>query len=238
MSDQKPEITPQLLLRAYMAGIFPMAEESDSNDIFWCDPPMRGILPLEAFHVPRSLQKRMRKGNFSCYVNRNFAGVIARCGEATPDRPNSWINPQIRDLYTKLHSMGFAHSIEYYEKDELLGGLYGVSIGGAFFGESMFSRVTDASKIALVCLVGLLRLHHFTLLDTQFITSHLQRFGTIEVPRQRYLQLLQRALWQENIHQSSGLSCSFSAGLADSATGLLDCTALLLSSVQEISHTS
>lgn len=183
-------VTPELLLQAYAAGVFPMAQSAGSTRIYWVDPRWRGILPLARFHVPRSLRRRARRGDFSITVDRDFAGVLDGCA----DRPETWINPRIRELYLSLHRMGCAHSIEVRMDGELAGGLYGVRMGAAFFGESMFSRRTDASKLALVWLVARLRAGGFRLLDTQFVTDHLRRFGAIEIPRARYLTLLDEAL--------------------------------------------
>ncbi len=188
------EITPQVLLKAYACGIFPMAEDADDPELFWVEPSMRGILPLDDFHIPRSLKKTMRRNPFNVRVDTAFARVVDLCAEETPKRGKTWINDQIKRLYSQLHDMGRAHSIECWDEDELVGGLYGVSLGGAFFGESMFSRATDASKIALVHLVHRLKYGGFELLDTQFTTTHLERFGVIEVPREDYHRMLEEAL--------------------------------------------
>lgn len=187
-------LTPELLLRAYASGIFPMAESRDDPDVFWVDPKMRGVLPLEAFHVPRKLKKAVRRGAFQVRCDTAFGAVVDGCAEAGSDRPDTWINDQIRRAYTELHELGFAHSVECWRDGELAGGLYGVSLGGAFFGESMFSRATDASKVALVHLVARLRLGGYLLLDTQFVTEHLRQFGAIEIPARDYLMQLDRAL--------------------------------------------
>ena len=188
------EITPELLIRAYRAGFFPMAEERDADRLYWLDPEQRGILPLDGFHLPRRLLRTVESGSFTVTADRDFAGVIAGCAQPAPGREDTWINPQIEALFTELHRRGVAHSVESWQGGQLVGGLYGVALGGAFFGESMFSRATDASKVALVHLVARLRLGGFTLLDTQFTTSHLVRFGAIEVPRDRYKQMLALAL--------------------------------------------
>jgi leucyl/phenylalanyl-tRNA--protein transferase len=190
----RPRLTPELLIRAYAAGLFPMAESRDDPDIFWVDPKRRGVLPLDAFHVPRSLRKTVRRGVFEVTCDTAFAEVIAACAEPRPDRPESWINDTIRDAYCRLHEIGFAHSVECRTDGRLVGGLYGVSVGAAFFGESMFSRATDASKVALVHLVARLRLGRYRLLDTQFRTDHLDRFGVVEVPARDYLTLLEDAI--------------------------------------------
>ncbi|MBB1247899.1 leucyl/phenylalanyl-tRNA--protein transferase [Rhizobium sp. G21] len=187
-------ITPEILLRAYAAGLFPMAESADDPDIFWVQPEMRGVIPLDGFHVSKSLAKTIRKRPFDIRFNTDFNQVIARCGEPAPDRPSTWINPLILMLYKELHKLGYAHSVEAWEGGELVGGLYGVSLGSAFFGESMFSRRTDASKICLVHLVERLRAKGFTLLDTQFTTEHLKSFGAIDVPKRDYEKLLDQAM--------------------------------------------
>lgn len=188
------ELTPDLLIRAYAVGIFPMAESRGDREIHWIDPELRGVLPLETFHVPRRLARRIRQGRFRVTADRAFAEVIAGCAEGTMGRPDTWINPTIESLYSELADMGFAHSIEVWDGTALVGGLYGVALGGAFFGESMFSRVTDASKVALVHLVLRLRKGGYSLLDTQFVTSHLKQFGAAEIRREQYRHLLARAI--------------------------------------------
>jgi leucyl/phenylalanyl-tRNA---protein transferase len=192
--DSLLEITPQVLLKAYACGIFPMAESADDPSLFWVEPEIRGIIPLDQFHLPRSLRKYMRHSRIEVRVNNNFRAVIAACAEPTPERPNTWINQRIRDLYIQLHEFGHCHSVECYLDGDLVGGLYGVKLGAAFFGESMFSRVSHASKIALVHLVARLRAGAFHLLDTQFTTEHLKRFGAIEIPRKEYSELLAASL--------------------------------------------
>jgi leucyl/phenylalanyl-tRNA---protein transferase len=187
-------ITPEILLQAYRVGVFPMAESAKSPGLHWIDPPERGVLPLDAFHVPRSLAQTVRHKAFEVRVNSAFGQVVASCAAATPDRPDTWINDRILRLYTSLFQMGHAHSVECWKDDQLVGGLYGVHIGAAFFGESMFSRMTDASKVALVYLVARLKAGGFRLLDTQFLTTHLSRFGTIAVPKSRYLWMLEAAV--------------------------------------------
>lgn len=196
-SGDRPEITPQLLLKAYSCGLFPMADSADSSDIFWVEPELRGIIPLDQFHVPRSLRKTLRREPFEIRINTAFAAVMNGCAEPAPDRLNTWINRTIRSLYVELHRMGHAHSVEAWQNDVLVGGLYGVSLRGAFFGESMFSRRTDASKVCLVHLVEHLLDHGFVLLDTQFITEHLKRFGANEVPKETYREMLRDALLVE-----------------------------------------
>jgi leucyl/phenylalanyl-tRNA--protein transferase len=195
-----PKITPEMLLRAYAIGIFPMAETRGDPELYWIDPEKRGILPLDAVHIPRSLRKTVRKGldgggeGFSVTCDRAFEDVVRGCAEPAPGRHQTWINDTIFDLCRSLSLMGHAHSVEVWRAGELVGGLYGISLAGAFFGESMFSRVTDASKVALVHLVARLRFGGFQLLDTQFVTRHLSRFGTIEIPREAYRLRLSEAL--------------------------------------------
>jgi len=187
-------LTPEILLRAYAVGLFPMAEAADDPDLFWVDPDFRGVLPLDGFHLPRRLARRIRHNPFTVTVDTDFAGVLDGCAEPVPGRASTWINGQIRDLYGRLFAMGNAHSVECRQDGRLVGGLYGVQLGAAFFGESMFTRVTDASKVALVHLVARLRKGGFRLLDTQFVTDHLAGFGTIEVPKAEYRRLLARAV--------------------------------------------
>jgi len=187
-------LTPDLLLRAYAIGIFPMAEGRDHPELHWIDPELRGILPLDGFHMPRKLRRRVRRKDFDVRSDTAFAEVIRRCAEPNADRPDTWINPAIEKLYIELHEAGFAHSVECWAGDDLVGGLYGVALGAAFFGESMFSRETDASKIALTHLVMRLRKGGYRLLDTQFATPHLERFGVIEIPRDAYRTQLSEAL--------------------------------------------
>lgn len=188
------QLTPDLLLRAYAIGIFPMAESRLDPELHWIDPDMRGILPLDRLHVPRKLRGKLRRGIFQVRCNTAFHDVIQGCAAPAENRPDTWINPVIERLYSELHEMGFAHSVECWDGDSLVGGLYGVSLGGAFFGESMFSRATDASKVALVHLVLRLRRSRFQLLDTQFNTPHLSRFGVVEIPRDDYRKLLTQAV--------------------------------------------
>lgn len=191
---EMPELTPDMLLRAYAIGVFPMAEDRDDPDLFWVDPRMRGIIPLDRFHVPRRLRRTVRSDRFRVTIDTDFESVIEGCAEATAVRPRTWINDRIIMLYCSLHRLGYAHSVECWRDGSLAGGLYGVALGGAFFGESMFSRETDASKIALVHLVARLHAGGFTLLDSQFITRHLRRFGAVEIPRSEYRQRLAEAL--------------------------------------------
>lgn len=189
---ESPELvlTPALVLRAYAAGVFPMAESAASDEVFWVDPRRRGIIPLDGFHLSRSLRRRLRREDYEIRLDSAFEAVLEGCA----DRSETWINDTIRELYTGLHQMGHAHSIEVWTGGRLAGGLYGVRLGAAFFGESMFSRVPDASKIALAHLVARLRAGGFLLLDTQFTTAHLERLGARTVPRARYHRLLDAAL--------------------------------------------
>lgn len=184
------DLTPDLLLRAYASGIFPMADSRDDDDVYWVEPRMRGIIPLDGFRMSRSLRRRLRSGCYTPTTDRDFTGVLEGCA----DRPETWINRTIFDLYHQLHRTGFAHSLEVWEGEELVGGVYGVTLGSAFFGESMFSRRTDASKVALAYLVDRLKLGGFTLFDTQFLTPHLASLGAIEIPQAAYRQRLIRAL--------------------------------------------
>lgn len=191
---EMPDITPDLLLKAYAIGVFPMAEDHDDPDIFWVDPRMRGVLPLDGFHVPRRLKRTVRSGRFEVTADKDFEAVIESCAEAADDRPRTWINNRIIELYTSLYHMSHAHSIECWRDGALAGGLYGVELGGIFFGESMFTRERDASKVALVHLVARMRAGGFAFLDTQFITKHLSQFGAIEIPRADYRLKLETAL--------------------------------------------
>ena len=190
MPDPVSDITPDTLLRAYARGIFPMAEGRDDPAIHWVDPRRRGILPLDGFHLSRSLARRMRRGGFTLTTDQAFASVVTACA----DRPETWISHRIQALYQALHAQGHAHSIEVWQNGHLAGGVYGVVLGAAFFGESMFSRATDASKIALAHAVQVLRAGGFQLFDTQFLTPHLASLGGLEIPRARYQHLLAQAL--------------------------------------------
>jgi leucyl/phenylalanyl-tRNA--protein transferase len=191
------EITPEVLLKAYACGIFPMAESAEDPSLHWVEPELRGIIPLDRFHVSSRLARTVRSDRFAITVNRDFDGVMAGCAEPQMGRPRTWINERIRNLYRKLHERRHCHSIEVCLGDELVGGLYGVALGRAFFGESMFHRERDASKVALVHLVARLKAGGFHLLDTQFVTDHLKTFGAIEVPRRQYHKLLEAALTGE-----------------------------------------
>jgi len=187
-------LDPDLLLRAYSVGVFPMASTRDAADVFWVEPKKRGVLPLDKFHLSRSLAKTIRSDRYQVTADRAFAEVVAHCAEATAGRPDTWINPDIEVAYAELHRRGYAHSVESWQDGELVGGLYGVTLGGAFFGESMFSRARDASKVALAHLVARLRVGGFKLLDCQFLTEHLASLGTIEIGRDAYVALLDNAL--------------------------------------------
>jgi leucyl/phenylalanyl-tRNA--protein transferase len=187
-------LDPDLLLRAYSVGVFPMASTRDAADVFWVEPKKRGILPLDKFHLSRSLAKTLRSDRFTVTVDTAFGKVVALCAEATAGRPDTWINPDIEVAYAELHRRGYAHSVESWLDGKLVGGLYGVRLGAAFFGESMFSRARDASKVALAHLVARLKVGGFKLLDCQFLTDHLASFGTVEVDRETYVALLDKAL--------------------------------------------
>lgn len=187
-------IEPELLLRAYATGVFPMAEEADDPEIFWVRPEKRGIIPLDGFHIPKSLQKTIRQGVFEIRLDSDFEGVIDGCASGTGERERTWINGPIREAYGKLFEANHCHTVEAWHEGELVGGLYGVTLGRAFFGESMFTRKRDASKVCLAYLVEHLKRRGFVLLDTQFTTAHLERFGAIEVRRKKYEALLEEAL--------------------------------------------
>jgi leucyl/phenylalanyl-tRNA---protein transferase len=188
------DITPEVLLRAYACGIFPMAESVDDPTLFWVEPEMRGLIPLAGFRISARLRRTVRSDAFRITVNTAFKAVIDGCAAPAPGRHDTWINHRIRDLYGRLHQIRHCHSIEAWHGGDLVGGLYGVSLGGAFFGESMFHRQRDASKVALVHLVARLIAGGFVLLDTQFVTPHLRSFGAIEVPRRRYRAMLDPAV--------------------------------------------
>lgn len=191
------ELTPEVLLKAYACGIFPMAESADDPALFWFDPPERGIIPLDGFHVASRLARTVRTTRYQVVCDQDFDAVIDACAEPGPDRARTWINTTIRTLYRGLFDIGHCHTVEVYDGDALVGGLYGVSLGAAFFGESMFHRARDASKVALVHLVARLRAGHYRLLDTQFTTDHLKQFGAIDVSRRQYSKLLAAAITQQ-----------------------------------------
>ena len=188
------EITPEVLLRAYACGIFPMAESADDPTLFWVEPEMRGVIPLDGFRISSRLARTVRSDGFTITVNKAFKAVIAGCAAPADGREDTWINKRIHDLYFGLHALGHGHSVEAWQDGDLVGGLYGVSLGRAFFGESMFHRTRDASKVALVHLVARLIVGGFELLDTQYVTEHLKSFGATEIPRRRYTALLDKAL--------------------------------------------
>jgi leucyl/phenylalanyl-tRNA--protein transferase len=190
-------ITPSLLLRAYACGIFPMADHADDPTLYWVEPKMRGVLPLDSFHLPRRLARTVRSDVFEVRVDTDFDAVIAACAAPRDGRQETWINTPIRRLYGELFRSGHVHTVECWREGRLAGGLYGVKLGAAFFGESMFSEERDASKVALVHLVARLKRGGFKLLDAQFLTAHLAQFGAIEVPRDDYVRLLDEALREE-----------------------------------------
>ena len=187
-------ITPEILLSAYRSGLFPMADSHESKDICLIDPPMRGIIPLNQVHIPRSLRKTIRAEKFEMRIDSDFSSVINSCAERTKNRIDTWINPQIIRLYNELFELGFCHSVEAWQDGKLVGGLYGVSLNGAFFGESMFSRATDASKVSLIYLIARLIFSKYTLLDTQFFSPHLENFGAIDIERKKFSQILAQAM--------------------------------------------
>lgn len=190
-------ITPQVLLRAYAAGIFPMAESAEDNALYWVEPEERGIIPLEGLRISRSLRKTVRRAPFELKIDHDFTAVIEACAAKTQDRRTTWINGRIKSLYGQLHRMGCCHSVECRQDGRLVGGLYGVRIGAVFFGESMFSRVTDASKVALVHLVARLRHGGFGLLDAQFVNPHLETMGAISLPRRQYHEMMEPLLGRD-----------------------------------------
>jgi leucyl/phenylalanyl-tRNA---protein transferase len=194
-----PKLTPEILLRAYAEGLFPMAERRGDPTLYWVSPEKRGIIPLDSFHVPHRLARTVRSGVFTVTADTVFRDVMQACAAPAPGREETWINDEILRLYCALHASGHAHSIECWQDGALVGGLYGVRLGAAFFGESMFSRARDASKVALVHLVDGLRRGGFVLLDSQFITAHLARFGAIEIPRAQYLSKLAQALSRDAV---------------------------------------
>jgi leucyl/phenylalanyl-tRNA--protein transferase len=191
------EITPQVLLKAYSCGIFPMAESADDPALYWIEPQHRGILPLNAMHVPKRLSKTVRQDVLRVSIDTDYEGVIEGCAAERAGRRSTWINARLRGLYRDLFRLGHCHTVEVWDGERLVGGLYGVALGGVFFGESMFSYVRDASKIALVHLAGRLIGGGFTLLDTQFVTDHLRQFGTVEIDREDFHQHLDHALGQK-----------------------------------------
>ena len=212
IDDVMIEITPQVLLKAYACGIFPMAESAEDNALYWIEPERRGILPLDRVHVPRRLARTIRQGGFEVRVDNDFDAVIEGCAAPRAGRRSTWINGRIRGLYADLFALGHCHTVEVWQGDEMIGGLYGVHLGRAFFGESMFSKARDASKIALVYLIARLKFGGFELLDTQFVTAHLARFGAIEVGRAEFQRLLEAALYCPKIGNVEGGGAGFDTG--------------------------
>jgi len=208
------EITPEVLLKAYACGIFPMAESAEDPALYWIEPENRGVIPLDRFRLSTRLARTVRSDRFIVTVNRDFDAVLEGCAEVRPGRPRTWINARIRALYRKLYERRHCHSIEVYEGETLVGGLYGVTLGRAFFGESMFHRARDASKVGLVHLVARLKAGGFKLLDTQFVTDHLKTFGAIEVPRRQYHKLLEAALAGEGDFAALGTARPVAGALA------------------------
>lgn len=196
-------LTPEILLAAYSQGLFPMAHSAHAGYVEWICPERRGQLSIPTLHVPKSLKKVIKRGGYDIRINTSFKQVIIECAEATEDRPDTWINDQIIAAYCDLHKKGFAHSVEYWQEGELLGGLYGISIGGAFFGESMYSRVSNASKIALVHLAARLNHAQFEILDTQFTNEHLEQFGVYELGHKEYMRQLNSVLEKNCIFEFS-----------------------------------
>ncbi|MDO9335075.1 MAG: leucyl/phenylalanyl-tRNA--protein transferase [Caulobacter sp.] len=194
MKDTDDAFTPEDLIACYQRGVFPMADSRDDEGVFLIDPQRRGVLPLDGFQLSSRLARTVRSGRFDVHVDTAFARVVDLCAQGAPGREDTWINPTIEALYSELHRRGLAHSVETWREGRLVGGLYGVSLGGAFFGESMFSRATDASKVALVHLVARLRVGGYRLLDCQFVTDHLTQFGVVEIPRAEYHRRLAQAL--------------------------------------------
>ncbi len=212
------DLDPDLVLRAYAMGVFPMSESRDDPSVFWVEPRQRAILPLDGFHLTRSLRKTLSADRFRITADTAFDQVIALCAESAPDRPDTWINPAIERVFVALNRRGFAHSVECWDGDRLVGGLYGLALGRAFFGESMVSRARDASKVAIAALVARLRLGGFTLLDCQFMTDHLASLGAVEIPRDRYLSLLSDSLGEG----SAGLAAGAGAASVSADFGALD----------------
>jgi leucyl/phenylalanyl-tRNA---protein transferase len=208
------DITPEVLLKAYACGIFPMAESADDPALYWIEPERRGIIPLDRFHVPDRLARTVRSDRFTVVVDRDFDAVVEGCSASLPGRTRTWINARIRNLYRRLFERGDCHTVEAYEGDKLVGGLYGVSLGRAFFGESMFHRSRDASKVALVHLVARLKAGRYRLLDTQFVTPHLRTFGAMEVSRPAYHKLLDVALVGEGNFSALALDRPVSGSVA------------------------
>lgn len=211
-------LTPDMLLTAYANGYFPMALNQDDPELYWFCPEERGVLPLATFNIPRGLARAMKKHSYTITVDTAFNDVIRACGTLTPERHETWINEQIVSLYTALHGAGHAHSIEVWDGKKLVGGLYGVSIGGAFFGESMFSRAPDASKIALVRLVEILKEAGYQLLDTQYVNDHLKQFGVEGWSKRRYMTKLEKALSASPNPSTRFSTASVRSGAASSSS--------------------
>ena len=203
-------IDPLVLLQAYAIGVFPMSDDRDAEEVYWIEPKRRAIMPLHGFHMSHSLARTIRRERFRVTANRDFGGIVSLCAQAAEDRPSTWINREIEQTYRHLHDIGFAHSIEVWDGDELVGGLYGVALGQAFFGESMVSRRTDASKVALAWLTARMRFSGFTLLDCQFMTEHLRSLGAIEISQKDYLALLAGALGE--VPLGAGRSSALAGG--------------------------
>lgn len=226
-------LTPEDIIDAYKIGVFPMAERATDDDVFWVSPEWRGVIPLDKFHVSKSLRKFLKRRPYRVTINRAFDVVMRGCAEATPDRPETWINASIFDVYNNLHRMGYTHSVECWDDSgRMVGGLYGVAIAGAFFGESMFSRAQNASKVALVHLVARLKARGYRLLDCQFLNAHLKQFGCEEITRERYHSLLSDALSvsgvsfvdPSEIYASSASSVGdFSSSTVSPSSGVLSC---------------
>jgi leucyl/phenylalanyl-tRNA--protein transferase len=236
--NDEVELTPALMLRAYAVGIFPMAQSAEDDRLAWFDPDPRGILPLESFHLSRRLARTVRTSDFKVTADTDFAGVIDGCAGGGWRRPSTWINQSIRTLCLELHRMGHAHSIEVRRDGELVGGLYGVALKGAFFGESMFSTARDASKIALVHLVARLMRGGFTLLDTQFATEHLAQFGAIEIPRKEYRRRLTDALRRDAEFQWVGAGLVAGTGAGTGGAGTADDAGAVVSLIQSTTEIS
>tara|TARA_R110000787_G_scaffold28313_9_gene77397 strand:- start:103 stop:825 length:723 start_codon:yes stop_codon:yes gene_type:complete len=222
-------IDPFLLLRAYALGVFPMADDREARDVYWVEPKKRAIMPLQDFHLSRSLARTIRSDRFRVSVDEDFLGVVRLCAQSAPDRPTTWISHDIEQSYARLHALGFAHSVECREGDELVGGLYGVSLGRAFFGESMFSRRTDASKVALAWLVARMRLGGCKLLDCQFMTDHLRSLGAVEINQYAYQLLLGDALSDVSLADESALLSAGPGPEAEAAFALDFAPALTVS---------
>jgi leucyl/phenylalanyl-tRNA---protein transferase len=219
-------LDPSLLLGAYSVGVFPMADSRDAEDVYWVEPRRRAILPLDGFHLSRSLRKVIAGDRFRVTADRAFAEIIALCAESAEDRPDTWINASIEQAFVRLHGLGLAHSVECWDGDRLVGGLYGLALGRAFFGESMVSRAPNASKVAIAALVARLRAGGFTLLDCQFMTEHLASLGAIEVPRADYMALLGAALSSTASSAGAGSSpAALAEGAGAGAFGALDAAA-------------